>query len=103
MLKLVVLYSPPSDVAAFDEHYLSVHLPLAAALPDLVRAETAVGVATPDGSAVPFHRMAELYYEDADRMNASLASEQGRTTAKDAQALAARTGSTVTMLVCAVD
>ena len=103
MMKLVVLYSPPSDVAAFDEHYLGVHVPLVQGLPDLARFETAVGVATPDGSPVPYHRMAELYYDSADLMGPSLSSEQGRRTAKDAQELAGRTGSTVTMLVCAVD
>ena len=103
MMKLTVLYSPPAQVEEFDAHYASVHVPLASALPDLVRAETSVVVATPDGSPAPFHRIADLYWADADAMNASLGSEQGRRTAKDAFALAGRTGSTVTMLVTRLD
>lgn len=103
MMKLTVLYSPPAQVEEFDAHYTSVHLPLAVQLPDLLRAETSVVVATPDGSAAPYHRIAELYWADADTMNSSLGSEKGRETAKDAMELAGRTGSTVTMLVSAVD
>jgi uncharacterized protein (TIGR02118 family) len=103
MMKLTVLYSPPAQVEEFDTHYLGVHLPLASELPDLVRAETSVVVATPDGSPPPYHRMAELYWADAETMNASLGSEQGRRTAQDAFEIAGRTGSTVTMLVSQVD
>ena len=103
MLKLTVLYTPPSDVAAFDEHYLSVHLPLARQVPGLLRAETSVCVATPDGSPVPYHRIAELYFEDAEAMNAGLSTDVGRRTAQDAAELVARTGSTVTMVVSQLD
>lgn len=103
MMKLTVLYTPPSDVEAFDAHYTSVHLPLAAQLPGLLRAETSVCVATPDGSPVPYHRMAELYFADADTMNAAFGTEQGRKTAADAADLAARTGSTVSMVVGVLD
>ena len=103
MMKLTVLYSPPDRVEEFDAHYTSVHVPLALALPDLVRAETALVVATPDGSPAPYHRVADLYWADAAAMDASLASEQGRATAKDAFGIARRTGSTVTMLVSRVD
>jgi len=103
MIKLTVLYTPPTDVAAFDAHYLSAHMPLANALPGLVRAETSVCVATPDGSPVPFHRIAELYFEDADTMGAAFASETGKKTAADAQQLASSTGSSVTMVVGAID
>ena len=103
MMKLTVLYSPPAQAEEFDAHYTSVHLPLAAQLPDLLRAETSVVVATPDGSAPPYHRIAELYWADGDTMSSSLGSEKGRETAKDAMELAGRTGSTVTMLVSVVD
>lgn len=103
MMKLTVLYSPPAQVEEFDAHYAAVHVPLALQLPDLLRAETSVVVATPDGSAAPYHRIADLYWTDAETMQASLGSEQGQATAKDAFGLAGRTGSTVTMLVTQVD
>lgn len=103
MMKLTVLYTPPADVEAFDAHYTSVHLPLVATMPGLLRTETSVCVATPDGSAVPYHRIAELYFADADALGASFATEQGRRAAADAQELAARTGSTVSMVVGVLD
>ncbi len=103
MMKLTVLYTPPADVEAFDAHYTSVHLPLVDTLPGLLRAETSVCVGTPDGSPAPYHRIAELYFDDADAMNASFATEQGRKTGADAQELAARTGSTVAMVVGVLD
>ncbi len=102
MIKLTVLYTPPSDVEAFEDHYLSVHMPLAHAMPGLVRAETARCVATPDGSPVPYHRIAELYFEDPAAMQASFGTDEGRATARDAAELAGRTGSTVSMVVSAI-
>lgn len=103
MMKLTVLYGPPADVGAFEAHYLSVHMPLAEQIPGLVRAETSRCVATPDGSPLPYHRIAELYFDDADTMGAGFGSEQGRKTSKDAAELAERTGATVAMVVGQLD
>jgi len=103
MIKLTVLYTPPTDAEAFEAHYLSAHMPLANALPGLMRSETSVCVATPDGSPVPYHRIAELYFEDAATMGSAFASELGQKTAADAQQLAVSTGSSVTMVVGAID
>ena len=103
MMKLLVLYTPPARVEEFDSHYTAVHIPLVDTMPGLVRAETALVVATPDGSPAPYHRVAALYFEDAESMNAAFSSEQGRCTAQDATELAARTGSTVSMLVTVLD
>ena len=103
MMKLLVLYTPPAQVEEFDEHYTSVHVPLVHAMPGLLRFESAVAVGSPDGSPAPYHRVAGLYFEDADAMKASFASDAGKQTARDAAELAARTGSTVSMLVTVVD
>ncbi len=103
MIKLTVLYTPPAQVEEFDDHYTSVHLPLAQQLPGLVRAETSVVLGMPDGNPAPYHRMAELYFEDGDAMGRAFGSDIGRQTATDAQELAARTGSTVTMMINIID
>lgn len=103
MMKLLVLYTPPAQADEFEAHYTAVHLPLVASMPGLLRSETAVVVATPDGSPPPYSRIASLYFEDADAMQASFASDEGKRTARDATELAARTGSTVSMLVTVVD
>lgn len=103
MMKVSVLYSPPTDPEAFEAHYLAEHGPLVMKMPGLVRLETARQVGTPDGSPSPYYRTAELYFEDMDALGAAFASEPGKAAAKDAADLAARTGSTTTFLISAVD
>ncbi len=103
MMRLTAFYTPPSDPAAFDEHYLAVHTPMAKRLPGLVRFESARSVGTPDGSPAPYHRTAELYFDSAADIDAAFASDLGKETAKDASDLAARTGSVFSLMVSEVD
>jgi len=44
-VRLVVLYTQPADPAAFDEHYLGIHAPLAEKIPGygVSRSEQAEG------------------------------------------------------------
>ena len=67
-------------------------MPLARQIPGLARAATSVRVATPDGSPVPYDRIAELDLEDAEAMNAGLGAAVGQRTGQDAAELVARTG-----------
>jgi uncharacterized protein (TIGR02118 family) len=78
MVKAVVLYHPPEDPEAFERYYADTHTGLAKAIPGLQRFEAARGVATPDGSAVPYQRIAELTFEDMDALQAALGSEGAR-------------------------
>jgi len=87
-VKLVVLYTPPDDPAAFDAHHLSVHMPLVAALPGLERAEAGRFTAALDGGGQTFYRLTELYFADQAAMNAALGSPQGQATAVDFQKIA---------------
>ena len=103
MMKLSALYTPPADPAAFDEHYVAVHVPLAAAMPGLLRMETARGIGTPDGSPAPYSRTADLYFASSEAIAAAFASDEGRATARDAGQLAKRTGSTLTLMISEVD
>ena len=103
MMKITVLYTEPTDAAAFEEHYAAVHVPLVGTMPGLVRAETARQVGTADGSPSPYYRTADLYFEDAAAMGASFGSDEGKATAKDAADLVARTGATMTMLISELD
>lgn len=41
------------------------------------------GFATPDGSAVPYQRIAELTFEDMDALQAGLGSEEGQAAVND--------------------
>lgn len=78
MIKLTVLYERPADVEAFDAHYLGTHVPLAKKVPGMERIEVTRFGPGPDGSAPPFHIMAELYFADAAAMQAALGSPEGK-------------------------
>lgn len=87
-VKLVVLYTKPSDPAAFDEHYTGTHLPLVSAIPGLQRAETGRIDAALDGGEHLYYRIAELYFADQAALQAAFASDEGRATAADYQQIA---------------
>jgi uncharacterized protein (TIGR02118 family) len=83
MVKAVVLYVAPEDPAAFERYYAETHTDLAQAIPGLQRFEAARGIATPDGGAVPYQRIAELSFADMDALEAGLGSEQGQAAVDD--------------------
>ena len=83
MVKAVVLYRPPEDPDAFEAHYADTHTALATAIPGLRNFEAARGMATPDGSAVPYQRIAELTFDDMDALQAGLSSDEGQAAVGD--------------------
>jgi uncharacterized protein (TIGR02118 family) len=87
-VKVVVLYTPPADPAGFDDHYLNVHMPLAAKVPGLQRAETSKIAMAADGGEATYYRMAELYFLDMDALGAGMGSPEGAATNADFQAIA---------------
>lgn len=87
-VKLVVLYTAPDDLDAFEDHYRTVHGPLVDKVPGLLRWEGARIVAAGDGGEQSYYRSAELYFADHDALQAALASEQGRATAADYERIA---------------
>jgi uncharacterized protein (TIGR02118 family) len=87
-VKLIVLYTHPSDPEAFDRHYLDTHMPLVNAIPGLQRAETGKITAALDGGEQTYYRVAELYFADPAAMQAGFASGEGQATATDYQEIA---------------
>lgn len=87
-VKLVVLYTPPADAAAFEKHYLEEHVPLAVAVPGLQSIEAGRFVAAPDQGELTYYRFAELTFADQAALEAGLGSEQGQKTAADYQSIA---------------
>jgi uncharacterized protein (TIGR02118 family) len=83
MVKLVVLYGPPDDPDAFERHYADTHTSLATAVPGLRRFEAARGVSTPDGSDLPYQRIAELTFDDVDALQAGMGSDEGQAAVDD--------------------
>ncbi|HEY7144949.1 MAG TPA: EthD family reductase [Streptosporangiaceae bacterium] len=87
-VKLVVLYTHPDDMAAFDAHYFGTHMPLVAALPGLERAETGSFTAALDDGGHTYYRAAELYFADQAALQAAFGSATGKATAADYQQIA---------------
>jgi uncharacterized protein (TIGR02118 family) len=83
MVKLVVLYGLPADSDAFERHYADTHAGLATAVPGLRRFEAARGIATPDGSDLPYQRIAELTFDDVEALQAGMASDEGQAAVND--------------------
>jgi uncharacterized protein (TIGR02118 family) len=83
MVKAVVLYGPPEDPDAFERYYADTHTTLAQKIPGLQRFEAARGFATPDGSAVPYQRIAELTFEDMNALQAGFGSDEGQAAVND--------------------
>ena len=82
MLKLTVLYAHPKDPEAFEEYYANEHLPLAAKIPNVQRFESGRVHAVDDGKP-PYHRIAELWFESAERMGEALSSPEGEAATVD--------------------
>ena len=78
MVKLVALYKKPANIAAFEEHFSNVHLPLMEKVPGVVKTELTRFLAGP-----PYYMMFEAYFADRDSLNAALASPENRAADKD--------------------
>jgi uncharacterized protein (TIGR02118 family) len=100
MIKLVALYGQPTDPTAFERHYLGTHYPLSTKVAGIKRVEMARVVGTMDGSAPPFYRVANVYFDDMEQMQASMRSAEGQALTADGANFV--TGG-VTVLVCEVD
>src|SRR3990170_1274575 len=88
MIRLIALYKMPEDKAAFDTHYNETHTPLVKKMPGLRKLEVARITGAPIGE--PKHYLiAEMYFDSLDALNASMASAEGKATARDLMSFAA--------------
>ena len=93
--RLIVLYSPPDNPAAFDAHYRDVHTPIVQRYPGLrdLRLTRPSGVA---GREPAFYLVAEMAFDSRAELEAALASDAGRESGMDLRNFA---GAGVTMLI----
>lgn len=87
---LIVLYTQPDDVAAFEEHYTRIHAPLVDKVPGIERWWSQQIVAAPDEGELTYHRIAELHFPDQATLEAGLGSAEGQATASDYRQIAPR-------------
>ena len=82
MHKLIALYHPPTDIAQFRRHLVSVHLPIVRRFPGLrtlqYSVEPAFATATPSYAAI-----VECEFDSEATMQAALASPAGAEAAAD--------------------
>ena len=81
-VEVFVLYSPPEDPAAFDAHFVAVHIPLVKTMPHLDQFEVSAGPVDVQGGD-PCHLIARLRYASQGDLEASLASPEGQTAVMD--------------------
>ncbi|MDP9354548.1 MAG: EthD family reductase [Chloroflexota bacterium] len=84
MVKLTVLFGHPDNPEAFEAYYANYHLPLAAKLPHVQCFESG-RVRVADGGAPPYHRIAEVWFENAARMGEAMSSPEGKAATVDLQ------------------
>jgi uncharacterized protein (TIGR02118 family) len=74
--KVVVLYPVPRDKSTFEREYTADHVPMVTAqnFRGIQKFVASRIVGTPDGSAPPFERIAELHFASADALQAAVAS-----------------------------
>lgn len=87
-MQLIVLYTHPEDVEAFESHYRDVHAPLVDAVPGLDHWQSGRIVAAPDGGEQQYYRIAQLSFADQETLQAALGSPEGHATAADFQSIA---------------
>ena len=80
--RLVVQYGQPTDPAEFDRHYRDGHVGLAQAIPGLQRFSIGHATSLDPSSPAPY-LVAELDFESAEAMGASMGSEAGRAAGAD--------------------
>jgi len=93
--RLYAVWTHPEDVEGFEKYYVEVHGPKAAAIPGLQKLVlTRTGDTLGEGEP-PFHRVAELWFEDRAALDAALESPELAAAAKDAVEMEARFGVTL--------
>ncbi len=99
-VKLTVVYDNPTDPAGFEQHYTSVHVPLAGKLPNVTRAELAKVFPKEDGSPTPAYRVAELYFDSYDAAVAAINTPEGQALVQDTLELGS---AGVKLLLCDIE
>lgn len=84
MPKLIVLYPMPADSATFESRYRTEHVPMVQGkIPGLRRFVSAQVLGAPAGTPA-FQRVAELYFDSMEALQAAIASPEGQAAVKHA-------------------
>lgn len=98
MVKLTALYRKPEDATRFEQIYFGQHVPLAKKMPGLRKFEVNRVAGAPRGEP-EYYLTADLYFDDMEAMQQSMASEESRAAARTLR----DAGAQVTMLLAEVE
>lgn len=83
MVRLLVLYGPPQDPAAFDKYYAETHLPIARRMKGLRKWTIGKVESTVGGEPSPYYYVADLYAETREAFDEILSSPEGQAAVAD--------------------
>jgi uncharacterized protein (TIGR02118 family) len=83
MVRLLVLYGPPKDPAAFDAYYRDAHIPIAKQMKGLKKWTIGKVLGTPDGTPPSIYYVADLYMDSRADFESLLASPEGQAAIAD--------------------
>ena len=87
MVKLIIFFRQPADVQAFEDHFAHRHVPLIAAMPNVIRTSVSRTLGAPRGAS-PYYLVHDVYFADMAALNYALNSAQGRAAGADLMAFA---------------
>jgi uncharacterized protein (TIGR02118 family) len=101
--KIIVIYPSPRDVNTFERAYTQDHAPMVTPqnFKGLTKFVASRVVGTPDGSAAPFYRVAELHFPSIEALQAAAASTSAQKVV--AHAVSISTGGKPIVLVAEED
>jgi uncharacterized protein (TIGR02118 family) len=78
--KVIVLYPAPRDVTAFERAYVQDHSPMVTphAFKGMTKFVASKVLGTPDGSPLPFYRIAELHFPSMEVLQSAAASSSAQ-------------------------
>ena len=83
MAKVLVLYKHPADAKAFNHYYLTIHAPIAKALPGLRSFEISEGDLMAPAGHTDVFMVAMLTFDSASAIETALASPAGQAAVAD--------------------
>lgn len=82
MVKLVALYRTPADTENFEKLYFETHVPLVSKIPGLIKTEIS-RLQGLQGQESRYYMLAEMYFEDMEKLNEGMASPEGKAAARN--------------------
>lgn len=83
MVKITVIYGHPTYPEAFEKYYAETHTPIALMTPNVKRIEYGKATASPGQEKPAFYRIAEMWFDNVEDLQAAMQSSEGRATARD--------------------